>query len=885
MKSLRTRGLLAIAITAFFGNTYAAELEEIIVTAQKRAESLQDVPISMTALEGEKMQEVGIHSFQEISAYVPNLSVTENAVNTIIGMRGVGAGANQSFEQSVGIYVDGIHYGKSRQVRTGLFDLQQVEVLRGPQGILFGKNNLAGAINITSASPEIGQDTGGKINISKESYGGEIVEGHLTGSLTDTMAWRVAYKDRQVDGHLKNTYPDTEVPMMPTVDESMWRASVVWEPTDNTSVEFKHSESEFERLGANALVTLFSPLPNIPASNALMYGTMGAVFPSYAGYVNSEPRDGYRDTRSYGGCALEAHMGMTSSICESGGERPEGTDTETADSSLNIEMELPNGYTLNVVAGRGRYTYQDGIDADFLPLRFIGRSDISDYDHNSQEFRISSPTDGKFSWVAGVYLDKQEQEIDRLVAIDGTFGIPHIMPAIVGLDTFLAYSPAQVAGVNATTPVPGTPYTLQSLYDATGCAAGAPSCLDYRLYPGVEGVTKFQGVGTISNWKQNTNSRAVFLQGTLDLSDSLSLTAGVRYTEEEKRAHADAYQTTSSTGLANPNPSPLLAGLNGSFFGRYDHNFNEQRSTSKLTPAMNLQWTRSEDSKFYFSYSEGFKTGGFNAVDSQEPAFTAAGPQPTVPGLGFEYDDEGAKSFEIGGKHTLLDGAMNLNWAYFNSEYTDQQVSTFVGLGFVVTNAATTDVEGLEIDMTWQATDNLRVGASAAFTDGSYGSFPGAGCTAKQASDLLALGVLTVDSPVTSAGACQAQFRGDGVQAGSGQDLAGAQVGTDYNGSLWADYTRPLASGLLWFTSVDMNFTDGYFMTGDRDPIDYHEGFEKFNLRTGIRAENWTVMLYGRNITDKETATSSYDIPLAAGSHGQYTSEGSVWGARLSYSF
>ena len=232
MKSLRTRGLLAIAITAFFGNTYAAELEEIIVTAQKRAESLQDVPISMTALSGEKIEEVGINSFQELTAYVPNLSITENAVNTIIGMRGVGIGANQSFEQSVGIYVDGIHYGKSRQVRTGLFDLQQVEVLRGPQGILFGKNTLAGAINITSATPQIGQDTGGKIAISKESYGGQVVEGHLTGSLTDSLAWRFAYKDREGDGHLKNTYPDTEVPMMPTTDEEMWRASVVWEPTD-----------------------------------------------------------------------------------------------------------------------------------------------------------------------------------------------------------------------------------------------------------------------------------------------------------------------------------------------------------------------------------------------------------------------------------------------------------------------------------------------------------------------------------------------------------------------------------------------------------------------------------------------------------------------------
>ena len=885
MKILRIRSLLALAITAFIGNTYAAELEEIIVTAQKRAESLQDVPISMSAIDGSKIEEIGINSFQELTAYVPNLSITENAVNTIIGMRGVGIGANQSFEQSVGIYVDGVHYGKSRQVRTGLFDLQQVEVLRGPQGILFGKNTLAGAINITSASPQIGQDIGGKIAVSAESFGGQTIEGNFSGSLTDSLALRFAYKDRQGDGHLDNTYPDTEVSKMPTVDESMWRVTALWEPTDTTSVKIKHSESEFIRMGANPLVTLFSPLPNIPASNALMYGTMGAVFPAYGAYINSQPRDAYRDTRSFGGCDLERHMGMSSAICESGGERPEGTDTDTADTSIDIEMELPNGYTLTAVAGLGRYSYQDGIDADFLPLRFIGRSDISDYDHNSQELRIASPTEGKFSWIAGVYLDKQEQEIDRLVTVDGTFGIPQIMPAIVGLDTFLAYSPAQVAGVNATTPVPGTPFTLQSLYDATGCAVGAPTCQDFRLYPGVEGVTKFQHVGRISNWKQNTDSSAVFIKGTLNLSDSVTLTAGVRYTEEEKRAHAEMQLVTNSTGMTTPNYSPLLAGLMGAFFASYEHEFDEQRSTNQLMPAANLQWTRSEDSKFYLSYSEGFKSGGFNAVDDQDPLFTAAGPQRTIPGLGFEYDDENATSYEIGGKHTLLDGAMNLNWAYFNSEYKDQQVSTFVGLGFVVTNAATTDVQGLEVDMTWQATDNLRLGANFAVMDGSYGSFPGAGCTAQQASDLLGLGTLTVDSPISSSGACSAKFKGDGSQAGSGQDLAGGQVGTDYNGTVFADYIKPTASGLVWFSSIDINFTDGYFMTGDLDPIDFHEGFEKFNIRTGLRGENWTAMLYGKNITDKETATGAYDVPLAAGTHGQYTSEGAVWGARLSYSF
>ena len=132
--SLRTMSALALAIATASGGAYAAQLEEVIVTAQKRAESLQDVPISMTAIAGEKIQEASIQSMTDLGAYVPNLSITENAVNSIISMRGIGVGANQSFEQSVGVYVDGIHYGKSRHVRTGLFDLGQVEVLRGPQG-------------------------------------------------------------------------------------------------------------------------------------------------------------------------------------------------------------------------------------------------------------------------------------------------------------------------------------------------------------------------------------------------------------------------------------------------------------------------------------------------------------------------------------------------------------------------------------------------------------------------------------------------------------------------------------------------------------------------------------------------------------------------------
>ena len=226
---------------------------------------------------------------------------------------------------------------------------------------------------------------------------------------------------------------------------------------------------------------------------------------------------------------------------------------------------------------------------------------------------------------------------------------------------------------------------------------------------------------------------------------------------------------------------------------------------------MSLKWKPSDTSMFYASFSEGFKSGGFNSVDDQKPIVVSrevAGtgaylaslgvgdgtnlstnyvPDRTAPGAGWSYDDETATSFEIGGKHTLLDGAMTFNWALFTSEYKDQQVSTFVGLGFVVANAASSDVDGFEMDVNWQATDNLRLGGSFAYLDASYGSFPGAGCTAIQASAVTGLGTLTPASPVKSALGCTQQFStdgADGVATGVSQDITGGQIGAEYRGAI-----------------------------------------------------------------------------------------------------
>jgi outer membrane receptor protein involved in Fe transport len=234
---------------------------------------------------------------------------------------------------------------------------------------------------------------------------------------------------------------------------------------------------------------------------------------------------------------------------------------------------------------------------------------------------------------------------------------------------------------------------------------------------------------------------------------------------------------------------------------------------------------------------------------------------------------------------------MRLNWAYFNSEYEDQQVSTFVGLGFVVTNAASTEISGFELDGAFQVTDKLRLNLSVGTVDGEYGSFPGAACTALQTSDIeflnVATGGLTPNSPNVSSvdGRCSMGFNSAGVQTGVSQDLSGRELGTaKYSGSFGAEYNQPVGS-MIWFTQLDVNFFDDYIYTGDLDEIDFQEGTELINIRTGLRGENWMLMLYGRNVTDESVANGGADVPLARGSHMRYLNRGEVFGIQAAWEF
>ncbi len=873
---------LSAAVASLSMTAWGQTLEEVVVTAQKRTESLQDVPISVTAISGEQVATASIRSFGELGAYVPNFGVSENAVNTIISMRGISVGANQSFEQSVGIFVDGVPYGRSRQARLGLFDLEQVEVLRGPQGIIYGKNTLAGAVNIRTAAPKVGEGLNGRLAASFESDNGKYFEGHIGTSLGDTLAVRLSMMDRQIDGYNENTAPNAARPEMPSTDETIARLGIQWEPSDQTSVGIRYTYSDFLRVGSTGTVTTFQPLPNAPASNQAMYAMMALAWPSFT----PSESDAYRDGLSVGGAYLDG------SGANGVPERLDGTDTQNQEFSLNIEHEFGNGMNLNLVTGFSQYEYEDGIDADFLPVTFIGRSDDSEFEQFSQEIRLSSNGEGRFNWVVGGNYIESTQEIDRAVSVDGTLGRPDLMRLITcppqlipilgacGVPSFLAYSQAQLDGIAA--------------------GFGAPPGF---IPAGVEGVSMWSQTGRLSRWETDTDSWSIFLQGTFDITDRLSLTAGVRYTEETKETYAMTRISASAYGLENPLPYPeqmsptdplyipnlLFHGLQGASFGTYPHEFDEERDTDQTIPAVSLNWRPADNHLLYVSYSEGFKSGGFNAVDDQNPVITAAGIQRTVPGPGFEFDDESAWSVEVGGKHTLLDGAMRLNWTYFNSEYEDQQVSTFVGLGFVVANAASTEISGFELDAAWAVTEKLTLNLAFGYIDGEYGSFLGAGCTANQQDAIRGLGITNVNDPVTSVDVdgriCAATFLGNGDVAGESQDLSGVAIGApEYSGSFGAQYIQPVGS-LVWFTQLDVNFTDDYYMTGDLDPVDIQEGYELINLRTGLMGDNWTLMLYGRNIGDEKFATGAADVPLASGSHFQYRARRDVYGVQVVWEF
>lgn len=683
------RSAIATAIVLCSSYSVAAPvLEEVIVTATIRAESLQDVPVSVNAVSGEKMMEAGIGKVEDLQAYVPNLTMSETGIGTNIYIRGIGSGINPGFEQSVGMYFDGVSYGRAQLSRAPFLDLARVEVLRGPQNILFGKNSIAGALSLISARPS--QEFEGMVSGTYEVETNErVLDLVLSGAMTDTIGGRLAIRKRQTDGYMENLTLNRDEPER---DEQTIRAIFEWDASANLTAALKLEVGQFDVNGRQIEI-----INDNPSTDSTFNGeTYAGILESYEvgpggllGTVSSDPsvlnnRQDYK--RSSNG---------------------DFSYNDTHNVTLNVDYAWGD-HTFTFITGILGYETSELCDCDFTGAEVFSVAAEEEYSQFSQEVRWVSPVGEDFEFIAGAFY--QQSSLDFFDSIRVGSDI---------LPTLLNGADVLEGGARGETPLDG---------DIIGGPLGLP----------VSGVgdagTEIINLGTPRNFSSDTKLLSGFIQATWNMSDFTRATLGLRYSYEEKEGKRSLDLTDITTGQSRDiGEVDTVVAKN---FSAERHNLSGDRSGGNLAPSLNLQHDWSDEVMLYATASIGYKSGGFDARSNSSPGggkSRAAAPE--IEGS-FEYDDEQATSFELGAKTTLLDGAAELNIAAFYTEYDDLQVSIFDGtLGFNVGNAGAATTMGLELDGRMALTENLMMAGALAFLDFEFTEFANGQCYQGQTVD------------------------------------------------------------------------------------------------------------------------------------------------------
>jgi iron complex outermembrane receptor protein len=387
--------VLAVGLCAHPALYAAPVLEEVLVTATLRTESLQDVPVSVNAMAGEKMQEAGIDKIEDLQAYVPNLSMSETGIGTNIYIRGIGSGINPGFEQSVGMYFDGISYGRGQLTRAPFLDLARVEVLRGPQNILYGKNSIAGALSLISARP--GQEQEGMISgLYEPDHDEKIVDFMVSGPITDSLGGRVAIRKREFGGYIENLTLNRDEPQR---DEGTIRAILDWDASPDLTAMVKVEIGKFNVLGRQVEIVNDQPSTTIPGS------------PTYSQ-------------------ALAGNFGADSSVLNTKQDYKRSSNGDysnnrTKNLTLNVDYALGEG-TLTFITGFLHYEFKELCDCDFTGAPVFSVPFEEEYDQYSQEVRWVSAAGGTFEHIGGVYFQKSDLDFFDEIVIDSP-----ILPAAI----------------------------------------------------------------------------------------------------------------------------------------------------------------------------------------------------------------------------------------------------------------------------------------------------------------------------------------------------------------------------------------------------------------------------------------------------------------------
>ncbi|MDH3512727.1 MAG: TonB-dependent receptor [Gammaproteobacteria bacterium] len=677
METLRCNLAVLLGITLGLSaiGTQAQEqdlaFEEIIVSAQKREQSLQDVPISIAVLTGDKLEEAGIENLDDLALYVPNFSKGESGAGPIIQIRGIGTGANPAFEQSVVMYMDDISLSRAPLARMPFMDLERVEVLRGPQNVLFGKNSIAGAISLVTAKPT--DEFEGSLSLRYGEYDDGEAIAVLSGPVSDSLRGRLAVRYADFGGYYENAALGRDEEQR---EETAIRATLAWDVGDDVEAVFKFERDTVDSIGEGQemIFGYGSPL------NGLDYPTTVAAI-----------QDGYNAVLAMFGLPpvdVGSDEISRDRIRRSAFDGYQELDLTKIQLTFNQEFD---DYTFTSVTGFVEY------DEDRLAGGGLTGIDISsvltseEYKQISQEIRFTSNTGGSVDWIAGAFFQAWDLQADEDTLVDDMN-----LPVLLGVAGF---SPGLEAVAN-----------LNSFRNFTG---------DSTTYAAFGQITWHVSdsaritLGGRYTREKKTGRRFVdiinTLTGVFDPTDpTQAITASCGFDVD--------YNSLGE--LSNGPFGALIPDCDGNFTGPGAYSTHDaigERTENAFTPSLTVEFDIGEGSMLYGSASTGFKAGGFDARAGRES--------------NLEYEDEQVTGFEFGLKSLFAGGKAQTNLALFHSSYEDLQVSTFDGVaGFIVGNAAEYTAQGVEFDGRWRATDSLTLSGSLAWIDAEWDKYDNASC-------------------------------------------------------------------------------------------------------------------------------------------------------------
>lgn len=644
-------------------------LEEVIVSATRSEELLSDVAVSVVAIGKEELEAQGLRSLDTVAAGVPNVVVQRSYFGgAYLVVRGAGSPIMNQVQSTVGTFIDGVYIPNARNALTPLFDMERVELLRGPQGTLFGKNSIAGVFNVVTARPSDMWE--GLVDARIGNERSHEVTGMISGPLNDSLNGRLAAFNRKTGNWLDNDLG----PGAGGQDTEAYRASMTWQPSDDTQVwlKWEHFNDVFN--GAMSQVISIDP-----ADAAVFAGA---------------------DTR------LDKRMvlGTGSRFGADFGLSPEAYSSSSADLlTLSVDHQFADGYLLSLVYGDSLFrTWARGNIVDSPTVNIFLDSGL-DFTTRNLELKLSSPQDRSLRFSTGVYLEKSRKDLPSSSIAQGNFET--LGPV---LNSILASTglPAALLGSN-TALAPALQIITHNSNRARGTA----------LSPFFEATYEF-------------NDEWTAIVGLRLARDRIKVDKSFEKTDSNGNVFASlaAFGAVLPMGGVELFPgytvataySDVAGAVFGTFVNPSDTPPERLRRTDRVTlPAAKLEYRPSPDALYYFSVQTGYKNGGFN-IDSYVDSV--------------EFEPEESLAFELGAKYSLADGRGQLNVALFQTGFDDLQVAVLnpTNGSILIRNAAEATVRGIEWDARWQLTENLVVGGAYGYLDAQYDSYANGDCTIDQ---------------------------------------------------------------------------------------------------------------------------------------------------------